>query len=401
MSRPTALALRIAAEIERKGPITFHDFMQLALYDSDYGYYRTSRPKIGFAGDYYTSSNVHRVFGEVLADAFLDLFPGSDDAGNIVLVEIGAGTGRLATDILNGLKAQKPAAYERLRYVIVETSPAMRSLQRLALQEFSERVEWRDLEDLASKPVVGIIFSNEVIDALPVHRIRVKHGRLQELYVGPQPGGLADQEGLGGPTHPDTLSTADSTSMRRICDPGLEFSWGEPSTPRLSDYLESNNVILAEGQIAEIGLDAIDFFRKVLGAIGAGVLVTLDYGDTAEHLYDLSRPNGTIRAFSRHILADPEIDLAGEQDITASVNFTALVRCGNECGFEAVSYERQSNFLIRYGLIDRIVASPPISNGTDRELKERLAIKNLFVPGGTSDNFRVLVQRKERRTSAL
>jgi len=133
-------------------------------------------------------------------------------------------------------------------------------------------------------------------------------------------------------------------------------------------------------------------------AIENGFLVTIDYGDEAGLLYGSDRRNGTLRSFQDHALRESILDRVGEQDLTASVNFTALIEYGSDCGLETVCYERQATFLIRNGLIDRIAAIETSSGGVIDDLGERLAVKNLFVPGGVSDNFRVLIQRK-RRTS--
>ena len=184
------------------------------------------------------------------------------------------------------------------------------------------------------------------------------------------------------------LSTADSRESH------LAFAWRPPSTPRLREYLERSGVTLAEGQKAEINLDAIDWLRKVAGILKEGFLVTIDYGDVAGHLYGTDRFGGTLRSFYRHALIDSVLERVGEQDITASVNFTALIEYGIDCGFETISYERQADFLMRNGLIDRLAGMEQAGRSALNNLKGRIAIKNLFVPGGVSDNFRVLIQRK-------
>ena len=155
-------------------------------------------------------------------------------------------------------------------------------------------------------------------------------------------------------------------------------------------------VDLSEGQVVEVNLDAVDWLGALAARLGMGYLVTIDYGDIAPHLYGRDRRRGTLRAFHKHAIAPSVLERAGEQDITASVNFTALMEYGRDAGLETISFERQSAFLVRMGLIDRIAAMgiQPDENLTD--LKDRLSIKNLFVPGGASDNFRVLIQRKQR-----
>lgn len=361
----TELEKKIIARITGEGPLTFRDFMQAALYDAELGYYNTERLKIGPAGDYYTSSNVHAAFGAVLAHVFADLLSEYDDK---TIVEVGAGTGRLACDLLSAMRDERADVYDRLSYVIAETSPAMRELQKERLKDFEPRVTWRDLAGIEPRARARLIYSNELIDALPVHRARFRQGSLEELYV------AVKQSASGGENH-------------------LSLVWGEPSTAELSRYVERMKISLAEGQIIEINLDAIDWLRRVSASLESGLLVTIDYGDTSAHLYGPDRLEGTLRSFYRHRLIDSPLERIGEQDITASVNFTALIEYGRDFGLEAVSYERQTAFLMRNGLIERIAAMESAA-GAIADLKERLAIKNLFVPGGVSDNFRVLVQKK-------
>ena len=361
----TELEKKIIARITGEGPLTFRDFMEAALYDAALGYYNTGRLKIGPAGDYYTSSNVHAAFGAVLAHVFADLLGEYDDK---TIVEVGAGTGRLACDLLSTMRAERAEVYDRLTYVIADTSAAMRGLQEERLKEFGGRVTWRDPAEIELQARARLIYSNELIDAFPVHRARLGRGGLEELYV------AVKQSPSGAESH-------------------LSLVWGEPSSAELSRYVERMKVSLSEGQVIEINLDAIAWLRRVSASLESGYLVTIDYGDTAAHLYGPDRLEGTLRSFYRHRLIDSPLERVGEQDITASVNFTALIEYGRDFGLEAVSYERQTAFLMRNGLIERIAAMED-ATGAIEDLKERLAIKNLFAPGGVSDNFRVLIQKK-------
>lgn len=359
-SEATALEQKLAAQIRREGNITFRAFMQAALYDAEFGYYNTGRLKIGAAGDYYTSSNVHPAFGAVLACAFAEIWNGLTDKQPLTLVEMGAGTGQLAFDVMTAMRDEHALNFDGLSYVIVESSPVMRARQQQRLAGFSGRVRWQTLGDIARSPVAGIFFSNELVDAMPVHRVRVNKGRIEEQYV-----------------------TVESERLTLV--------WGEPSTPNLIDYIKRAGVNFAEGQILEINLEIFGWLESLSRAIERGFLVTIDYGDIAGHLYGPDRAGGTLRSFYRHRLVDSPLERIGEQDITASVNFTALIDIGRDFGFEAVSYERQTSFLIRNGLIERIAAR---AGGAVDDLNERLAVKNLFVPGGASDNFRILIQRR-------
>lgn len=361
MDPETELERRLIERIKRDGALTFRDLMEAALYDPELGYYNTERIKIGPAGDYYTSSNVHPAFGAVLATSFVGL--GLDRSP--IIVEIGAGTGQLAYDVLSTIHQEHPALFDRITYIIVESSAHMRERQRARLSCFDEHVRWAGPADFDQAPINGIVFSNEFIDALPVHCIRRKPGNIEELYV---------------------AASGDEQT-------GLILSWGRPSTDKLSDYLERMQVSLVDDQIVEVNLDAVDWIARVSRALGRGFLVTIDYGDLAPHLWSSQRTHGTLRSFYRHRLIDSPLERIGEQDITASVNFTALIEYGRDYGFEMVSLERQTAFLTRMGLIERIAAMHRATESLD-DLKSRLAVKNLFVPAGISDSFRVLIQKR-------
>jgi SAM-dependent MidA family methyltransferase len=368
MSLPkTELERQLLSRIMRDGPIPFRDFMQAALYDPDMGYYNTARAKIGPEGDYYTSSNVHPAFGAVLARALVELWQ-SSPAGKepLTILEAGAGTGRLAFDILSALRDEHGHIFERLNYLIDEVSPAMRARQKDQLAAFSGRVGWQG-NGFDQYRGDAILFSNELIDAMPVHRVRMHRGRIEEGYV------AARQDANG--------------------EARLSMIWDKVSSERIIQYIERLGASLLEGQIVEVNLDALDYLKRAANAINEGYAVTIDYGDLAAHLWSADRAEGTLRSFYRHRLSGSPLERPGEQDITASVNFTALIEYGRDFGLEKVSYERQSSFLIRMGLIDRVGEIYAGSDAVD-DLRERLLIKNLFVPGGVSDNFRVLIQKK-------
>lgn len=358
----TALERKLTERIRNEGKITFAQFMRAALYDSEFGYYNTERLKIGATGDYCTSSNAHPAFGAVMARAFAQLWQQSFDESSLALVEMGAGTGQLALDVLTAMRDEHDLLFDGLSYVIVESSPVMIASQRERLNDFGDRVRWQTLAEIEREPLTGIFFSNELVDAMPVARVRFREGKLEEQYVGLEP-------------------SSDK----------LALLWGELSIQNHADYINRAGLILREGQIIEINLDAMGWLESVSRAIERGFLVTVDYGDLAAHLYGPDRAGGTLRSFSRHRLIDSPLEQVGEQDITASVNFTALVDYGSDFGLETLSYERQVAFLIRNGLIERIAAT---ESAAGDDLKERLQVKNLFVPGGISDNFRVLIQKK-------
>lgn len=362
MAMPTPLAGKLIERIRRDGPLTFRDFMQAALYDPELGYYHTARLKIGAAGDYYTASNVHRAFGATLAQAFAGLWGAAFNHEPLVLVEMGAGSGQLAADVLAALGDEAAAIFNEVSYRIIEASPVMRARQHERLGEFGERVGWLTLAEIERRPMTAIFFSNELIDALPVHRVRIRGDGVEEQFV-------------------------------TVAGDRLALDWRDPSRPELTRYIENLGAPLRDNQIVEINLDALAWLAQVSRAIRRGFLVTIDYGDAAAHLYAPDRARGTLRSFYRHQLNSSPLARIGEQDITASVNFTALIERGRDCGLETVSYERQAAFLLRHGLIERMAANVR-ADETVADVQARLAIKNLFVPGGASDNFRVLIQQK-------
>jgi SAM-dependent MidA family methyltransferase len=382
MTRPhTSLELKLIARIEHSGPMTFRDFMEAALYDREFGYYMTERPKIGLTGDYYTSSNVTSAFGTVVGRFLIKLLNQvcSTD-GDLTIVELGAGTGQLAADILSAIREEHRSLYNRLTYVLIETSPSMRTRQREKLDGFLDRVKWCELSQLSR--VVGLVLSNELFDALPVHIVRESRGRLEEVYVTTVSNHIN--------TKPDSIGLSVN---EELTGSSFKYVWGDGSTSEVTEYKERFASTKSD-QLIEVGLDAVRLLSQISKMVHRGYVLTIDYGDLADHLYSQNRRSGTLRSFFRHTLVESPLTQVGEQDITASVNFSALIEYGSEVGLEPLSYERQVDFLTRNGLIEELAAMDFKHGGSVDALRERLAVKNLLVPGGISDNFRVLVQKK-------
>jgi len=339
--------------------------MSLALYHSEFGYY-SKHARIGKAGgDFYTNADVHQLFGAVLADAIaacLTQIP-SNKPNNIV--EIGAGTGKLPLDILTTLEADYSELAKSIEYLIIEQSPFLAEQQRKSLAGF-QNVRWATVNDLINGPISGIVFSNELIDAFPVHRVRVHRDELQEEFVAVENGRFVSE-------------------------------WKAPTTSAVADYLDRQRIALQPDQIIEVNLQAIDWLEQISSAIDKGVLITIDYGDTSQRLYRQDRPNGTLRCFSSHrLIGDPFIDV-GLQDITSSVNFTALINYGERAGLATKEFISQSEWLIRNNIIaraERLERSLQAKGDIVSVMKCRQALKDLLLPGGISDNFKILVQRK-------
>jgi SAM-dependent MidA family methyltransferase len=390
----TTLTARLQQQLRQHGPITFCEFMQQALYDPLGGYYQTTSEKIGRQGDYYTAANVDTIFGALLAQHCYQLQQ-ELAITPLTLLEVGAGTGQLAADILTAWSQIAPANCT-LRYLIWEPSPSLRAAQQAKLSDYlpdkhnlfnnnrsnlakpstndsrllakhSEppppvTVEW--IADLATtNPFTGIILANEVADALPVHCLRWQQDQLWELHV------ASHQEQFVAQWYPNT-------------------------NPKIVNYLTTLQVDLLAGQTIEVGLAMLDWQQQLAQILVRGFLIIIDYGDLVDHLYSPEHFNGTLRGFSRHQLITKTADLltkVSEQDITADVNFSALITYGAQYGLQTRSLLRQADYLIKLGLLDKL--SQLMTNDIT-DLRRRLAWKNFFIPGGISDRFKVLVQEK-------
>lgn len=361
------LAARLLERVRRGGPITFRDWMAAALYDEHGGYYaRRGRERWGRSGDYRTSAERSRLFAATFARHFAALHAEAGAPARWTIHEAGAGRGDFALGVLRTLKEQHPALYAAVRYRVDEASADARERIRERLAECAERVEFVRLEEAGPSSIEGVIFSNELLDALPAHRVRVCDGRLRELYVG------ADDDG--------------------------RFVWveREPSTPRLATHLDACRVALAEGQAAEVNLAAEEWVTHAASRLGRGHLVTVDYGEEAEDLYDAARrPGGSLRAFREHRLAADPLADPGLQDLTTTVNWTRVRRAGESAGLQTVLLARQDDFLLRAGLLEELERL----NSAARDGAERstlaLDAREMILPGGMSQSFQVLVQRKD------
>jgi SAM-dependent MidA family methyltransferase len=251
------LEKQLIERLRRKGRMTFCEFMRAALYDAQSGYYNSQRLQIGAAGDYYTSGNVHSAFGAILAKAFVDLSPELEATEPFALVEMGAGTGQLACDVLTALRDEHPQIFQRTRYTIVEQSPVMRARQKEKLLSFASYTDWLDLQELQA--INGIVFSNELVDALPVHRLRFSRKGIEEQFV--------------------ALETTASEKEK------LALVWGQLSDQRLAEYVKRTAAEFLEGQVFEVNLAALEWLKKMSEVLARGFLLTIDYGDLAAHLY--------------------------------------------------------------------------------------------------------------------
>jgi SAM-dependent MidA family methyltransferase len=396
--RVTALTQLIQAEIAAAGPITFARFMELALYHPGLGYYETSRHQVGFKGDFYTSVSTGELFGQLLAFRFanwLQALPPTEP--EVWLIEAGAHDGQLARDILDWLRAHRPELYARLHYGIIDPSPQRQAWQREKLGEFGDRVRWFDnlaalrlhsssvlpsppvrvnrevhlagstvvVQDAAppdrSWTLNGIIFSNELLDAMPVHRLGWDARRQNWFEWG-------------------------------VTWDGDKCAWTQlpaesHQTPTGLDLPGELLAVLPDGYTIEVSPAAADWWREAAEVLKGGKLMAIDYGFTREEMITPGRFHGTVRAYFRHQYCGDLLANPGEQDLTAHVNFSAIQATGERAGLLTESYLTQPQFLT--AILAEALKDPGFGEWTARRTRQ---FQTLTHPQHLGRAFKVLIQ---------
>lgn len=350
------------------GAIAFRDFMEACLYHKTWGYYNAERVKIGKEGDYYTSAAIGGLTGEMLAETFCRWIDAARSQGRLKIAEWGGGDGKMADALLRRMQNRHPRQYDRLDYVLIERSPFHRRLQKETLALHGERIRFMTEEEWfhGSDRSEWIVFSNELLDAFPVHRLRKIGTTVKELYV------------------------AWDESTQAFAETFVELKEGP-----LLRYLADEGISLAEGQTIEINPAAADWIAKMGRWLKSGHLVTIDYGDTAKELYAPHRFAGTLMCYYRHRAHDNPYIHLGEQDITAHVNFSACIRAGREAGFNDWSLRTQRQFLLETGILEELrdhVSADPFSP----VVRRNRAIRQLLLGDRMGELFKVLIQTKKR-----
>jgi SAM-dependent MidA family methyltransferase len=357
----TPLASLLVERIRRFGPITFAEYMRECLYHPIHGYY--SQPESRRFADYYTSVDVHPIFGRLLARQFAEIWEQLARPPEFHLVEAAAAAGRLASHILSFVESRMPEFYEAVRYVAVERSPARCDQLASRLAPFVQAGHCQSSLEIPAKIPVGCVFSNELLDALPVHRVAQRNGALHEVFV----------------TVGDNLFT----EMPRPL-----------STCAISEYFAAQQITLEEGQQAEAGLEGCDWIMEIGRRLQRGFIVTIDYGQEAVDLYDAHHMAGTVLAYTNHRASEKFYAAPGLQDLTAHVNFTALQRWGERVGLEPLGLVPQTAFLLALGKGNEF--SDLYDDGMDEteRVRARLQLKTLIYPEGMGERYRVLIQQK-------
>jgi SAM-dependent MidA family methyltransferase len=310
---------KITAEILMKGAIPFARFMELALYCPDYGFYEKEKDNIGRRGDFFTSVSVGGLFGELLAFQFAEWMGLEDGPGRAGgrIVEAGAHDGRLAADILGWLRVHREKTFNLLQYCLVEPSARRREWQRETLKDFGKTVRWipeiSALQPTSPSPKT-IIFSNELLDAMPVHRFGWDAAAKKWFEWG-------------------------------VALAGETFVWSRLENSEFRIPNSELEAVLPDGYIIETSPTAEAWWREAAGVLKRGKLVAVDYGLSEEEFFTPERRDGTLRAYHRHRLSADLLAHPGGQDLTTHVNFTALQSAGEAAGLKTDALMSQSKFL--------------------------------------------------------
>jgi SAM-dependent MidA family methyltransferase len=350
---------RIEQEIRERGPIPFSRYMELCLYDPDAGYYARSEEQFGKAGDFYTSSDVHAVFGRLMARQFEEMWRMLGSPDRIEIVELGPGRGLFARDVLDWSRQKFPEFFRALRYTLVEASAALREKLGTTLSEYiaaGKAAVAGDVTSHASTENV-IVFANEFFDALPVEALSSQGA----MRVGWEAGRFVE-----------SFVSASAAEM---------------------DYLDRYSVHPEENERVEAGLEAQRWMSRIAGAVLRGFVVIIDYGYTRQELL-AGRHRGTIMCYRQHSTSDNPYEAPGEQDITAHVNFTAQRASGEQAGLEYLGLVTQAQFLMGIGEETQFSDAFEDSCLPQERAKRALQLKHLVTPAGMGETFQVLLMSK-------
>ena len=364
----------IIERIHTVGPLTFADYMELALYHPEHGYYSSAEKRSGRAGDFFTSVDLGPLFGELLASQFAEMWR---ILGTLEfdLVEVGAGSGWLSRDILDVAKTSDPAFYASLRLQLVECSRKARASQPEILAQHIDRL----VASLPSLPITisGAIFANELLDALPTHLVVMTESGLRETFVD----AVGDQ---------------------------LVKRTGPLSTPDLETYFTHLGLKPNPGWCGEVNLSAIAWVQEAARRLQRGFLLLIDYGHAARELCSETHSTGTLTIYRHHVSKSATnsnkkndalwLNEPGEHDITSHVDLSSIQRIAKDEGLTLIGLLDQTYFLMGLGITDYLSKQ---KNETVLSLKQRLAAKTLLLPGGLGSTHKVLVFSKGIETPRL
>ncbi len=369
---PTPLAQEIRQQIAMQGPIPFVNFMEKALYHPQYGYYSDPTKPIGRQGDYFTNVSVSSLFGQLIGQQFEEMWRHLTPCSQgFWIIEQGAHTGQFCADVMAWMRQFAPDFYAEAQYLFIEPRPAYQQKQRetliargIELDKIHWVADWKDVPDAS---VEGVVFSNELLDALPVHRVQYLGDQWHEQYV--------------------TWN-------------GTRFSYvnGPLSRPELAEEIAHIPKIHIQRYTTEIGLNVIDWVRQVCSKISRGFLFTIDYGFPDSLYYNRTRVEGTLTCYYKHRRRYNPLDLIGQQDITAHVNFSAVARVATGCGLTVNGYTDQHHFMVGIAHDDlegfEKHCSDTLGITPEQHAQMIRAFKTLMHPELMGTTFKYLIQQK-------
>ena len=343
----------------RNKRLSYAEYMEWALYDERYGYYMQRKEKIGRTGDFITTSNVGNVIGHMFANVFVRLM---ETYGLPPFIcEIGGGTGRLAYAVLEQWKRRSPETFLSGQYMIVEASPYHQEKQAEMLAPFNDHVRIVPSFAEFSSSFSGIVFSNELFDAFPVHVIERRNGQIYECFVTVEDDRLVEQRYV------------------------LEDE-------EIVQYLAERNIQLVDGQRFEIPLAMKKFIFQLNRAIDQAIIFTVDYGYTDEEWKHPARQKGSLRGYYRHQLIDDPLCYPGEMDLTTHIQWDALRFYGEQVGWTLTYLWRQDEFLLQAGILNQLIEHHDPNPFSEQNRYNR-AIRSL-VMGDIGRAFQVMIQQK-------
>ncbi|MBE3565661.1 MAG: SAM-dependent methyltransferase [Thermogemmatispora sp.] len=314
MATSSLLEQRLIARIEREGPLPFAEYMRMALYDPESGYYTAGAPRIGWSGDYFTSGDLGYFFAHCLGRQLFQMWEELGHPQPFRVWEQGAGRGELEAGVHDWAEQEQPEFAAALSYRSLDLHHGEDVLSATALQQLSEK-----------DGAPHIILANELVDAFPVHLVEVHQGQLYEIYVGLDKGRLRE---IAVPSAPEVV-----TYLDRYCIRWRSFP---------------------DGWRAEINLEALRWVELQALLLRQGFLLVIDYGDRASRLYSRARRRGTLLCYHKHRINEQPLARPGEQDITAHVNFSALIDEGRRHGLRLRLFTTQRAWLERMGIFEEL-----------------------------------------------
>ena len=352
-----------AIEQSKHNRISFAQYMELALYHPQYGYYMREKEKIGRDGDFITSSNVSNVFGKLFANIFIRIV----ETGMLqpAVCEMGAGNGNFARAVLEEWEKRSPNTFEKLTYITIESSPFHRKTQWETLENLKEKiVQFETMTQFYEhfSPFSGIVFSNELFDAFPVHVVEKANEKLFEIFV--------------------TIKDGEFAEIAMPLD-----------NEEIIDYLRERQIALRNGQRFEIPLQMKRFILETEEKFKNTVMFTIDYGYTDQEWQLPAHRKGSLRGYLRHQLITNPLAHSGEMDLTTHIQWDAVRLFGKQAGWEEIMLARQDHFLLNAGILSYLEEHYD-PNPFSSQSRQNRAIRSLIMDGGMSSAFHVLIQKK-------